>query len=82
MQVVILAGGMGVRMRGYAPSLPKALIPINDRPFIHYQMSLLGESGMKDILICIGHLGPLIEEYVEDGSRWNVNVRYSREDPV
>jgi MurNAc alpha-1-phosphate uridylyltransferase len=81
MQVVILAGGTGTRMHTHAPALPKALIPVCDRPFIEYQLDLLAVQGLNDILICSGHLGNLIENHVGDGRKWQVHVRYSRENP-
>jgi len=81
MQVVILAGGIGSRMHNHAPALPKALIPVCNRPFIEYQLDLLATQGLNDILICSGHLGNLIENHIGNGLKWQVNVRYSRENP-
>ena len=81
MQVVILAGGLGSRMRSHAPDLPKALIPISNRPFIEYQLDLLAAQGLKDVLICAGYLGGLIEDHVGNGRKWQVDVQYSHETP-
>ena len=82
MQVVILAGGAGTRMSDEAPGVPKALIPVNGRPFIEHQFHLLASQGMTDVLLCVGHLGEMIVDHVGDGSHWGVSVLYSREDPA
>ena len=68
-------------MRSQAPAVPKSLIEVNDRPFIEYQFNLLAAQGLKDILLCTGHRGHLIEKHVGDGRQWRVAVCYSREDP-
>ncbi len=81
MQVVILAGGVGSRMKDEAPGVPKALIPVNGRPFIEHQFHLLASQGMTDVLLCVGYLGDMIADHVGDGSHWGVNVLYSHEDP-
>lgn len=81
MQVVVLAGGLGTRLQGLAPNLPKALVPVAGRPFIEHQFDLLRAHGLRNILLCIGAKGHLIEEHVGDGQRFGVNVLYSREDP-
>ena len=79
MQVVILAGGLGTRLRSLAPNIPKALVPVGGRPFVYHQLDLLKQQGFSDVLMCIGHLGEQIEEELGDGSRLGMCVRYSRE---
>ncbi|MDA0990069.1 MAG: NTP transferase domain-containing protein [Verrucomicrobia bacterium] len=82
MQVVIIAGGLGTRIQGVAGGVPKSLVPVNGRPFAEYQLELLAEGGISDVLFCIGHLGDAIEAHVGDGSAWGVRVQYVREDPT
>lgn len=79
MQCVILAGGLGTRMRPFTDERPKALIPVGGSPFAALQLSLLAKQGVTDVVYAIGHLGDQIVDFVGDGSRWNVSVRYSRE---
>lgn len=82
MQVVILAGGMGTRVATVAGGVPKALLPVAGAPFIEHQFALLRRSGLRDVLLCIGHLGDQLRRHVGDGSRWGMAVRYSEEDPA
>lgn len=82
MQVVILAGGLGTRLRSLTPDLPKALVPVAGRPFVDHQLDLLRAQGLSDVLVCVGHRGDQIETHVGDGARFGLRVRYAREDPA
>ena len=79
-QVVILAGGLGTRVSHLWPGKPKALIPIAGQPFIDHQLRLLSANGLHRIMLCIGFGAEEVEEYVGDGTRWGMEVTYSRED--
>jgi NDP-sugar pyrophosphorylase family protein len=79
MQCVILAGGPGTRLWPMTQALPKALIPINGRPFADYQLAWLSRQGITDVVYCIGYLGAQIREAVGDGSRFGLAVRYADE---
>jgi N-acetyl-alpha-D-muramate 1-phosphate uridylyltransferase len=80
--VVILAGGLATRLYPKTLQLPKSLIEINGVPFIHHQMMLLHEKGVTEVVLCVGHFGTMIEEYVGDGSRFGLTVRYSYDGDV
>lgn len=79
MQMVILAGGLGTRMRPLTRKLPKALIPVDGKPFLQYQIELLREQGISDIVVCIGHLGEKVKQHFNDGHDLGVSIRYSAE---
>ena len=81
LQVVILTGGLGTRARDISQHLPKSLIKIASRPFIDYQFDLLNKYNLKDILLCTGHHSNQIKEYVGDGRRFGMDVKYSIEEP-
>lgn len=81
MQTVILSGGLGTRIRSVFTDIPKALIPLAGRPFVDHQLSLLRRNGITDVIMCVGHLGNQIVDFVDDGSRWDLKVRYSFDDP-
>jgi NDP-sugar pyrophosphorylase family protein len=81
MQTVILAGGLGTRLRSVAPDIPKALVTVAGRPFIEHQFALLRKHGLTRILLCVGHLGEMIVQHVGDGAAFGMQVRYSHENP-
>ena len=79
MQCVILAGGLGTRLRPLTRSLPKALVPINGRPFVDYQLAWLAKQSIEEVVFCIGHLGCQLAEHVGNGARFGLMVQYSDE---
>jgi len=80
MQAVILAGGLGTRLRPLTHKVPKPMVPILGRPFLWYQLSSLKKQGFKNIVFLIGYLGEQIRDYFQDGSCLDLNIQYSRED--
>jgi len=82
MQAVILAGGLGTRLKTVAGDLPKALVLVSGRPFIEHQLELLRKNGFDDVLLCIGYKGEMIEEHLGDGAAFGLKVSYSRESPA
>lgn len=82
LQCVILAGGLGTRLRAVDPTRPKALMPVAGRPFIEHQFELLQKGGVRDVLLCIGFQGDQIEAHVGNGSRFGLHVDYAHEDPA
>jgi NDP-sugar pyrophosphorylase family protein len=75
--VAILAGGLATRLRPVTEKVPKALLPIAGRPFVHWQLGLLAQQGVTEVVLCAGHLGEQIQAAVGDGSGFGVTVRYS-----
>ena len=63
MQCVILAGGLGTRMRPLTDTCPKTLLPVRGRPFAHHQLHWLAAQGVSEVVYCIGHRGDLIRRY-------------------
>ncbi len=76
MQCVILAGGLGTRMRPLTTTLPKTLIPVADKPFAYYQLHWLAAHGITSVVYSIAVLGNMIRDYVGDGSRWGLPASY------
>ena len=79
--MAILAGGLGRRIDPFTRSTPKAIIEVAGKPFVFHQIELLQRHGFGRIVLCVGHLGGLIEETVGDGTRWGLDVRYSYDGP-
>ncbi len=77
MQMVILSGGLATRMRPLTLKLPKSMLQIKGRPFLEYQLELLKEYEIKDILLCVGYKGELIKDHFGDGRKFGVNLSYS-----
>jgi histidinol-phosphate phosphatase family protein len=74
-QVVILAGGMGTRLREITGDLPKPLAPIAGSTLLGRQLDLIAASSLKDVVILSGYRADLIAEYCGDGSRWGLGIR-------
>lgn len=79
MKVVIIAGGKGTRIASVSSDIPKAMIPVNGKPIIEYQIELAKRYGFTEFLFIIGHLGEHISRYFGDGSRWDVTIDYFQE---
>jgi MurNAc alpha-1-phosphate uridylyltransferase len=76
-QVVILAGGLATRLRPMTETIPKSLVDVNGKPFIAHQLQLLQQQGIRDIVLCVGHLGEQIIHAIGDGKNYGVNIVYS-----
>lgn len=61
--IAILAGGLGTRLGHLTASTPKAMLPVNGRPFLAHQIEYLRQQGLRRIVICAGHLGSKIADY-------------------
>ena len=75
--VVILAGGMATRLFPLTTHTPKSMIEILGKPFIHWQLELLSKSGIREVVLCLGKMALAIQNYVGDGARYGINVKYS-----
>lgn len=74
--IVLLSGGLATRMREYTEKIPKAMIDVAGKPFIHRQLTLLKQQGIEHVMLCVGHLGESIEAYAGDGSRYGLHLTY------
>lgn len=79
MQSLILAGGLGTRLRKTVGNRPKSMALIRGRPFLEYLVWQLKKYGLREIVLCIGYLGSQIKEYFGNGRKWGVSIRYSQE---
>jgi NDP-mannose synthase len=79
-RAVILAGGLGTRLRPYTTVLPKPLMPVGDRPILDIVVRQLARAEFERITIATGYLGELIEAFFGDGSRHGIPIDYFRED--
>lgn len=77
--VAILAGGLATRLGSKAMDTPKSMMKILGKPFIDYQLRNLSNQGVSDVVVCLGHMGSQIEDFVEDGSKFDIKVQYSHD---
>jgi NDP-sugar pyrophosphorylase family protein len=75
--VAILAGGLATRLGTLTERIPKSLIPIAGEPFVAHQLRLLRRSGIQLVILCVGHLGEMIEQVVGDGRGFGMKIEYS-----
>jgi NDP-sugar pyrophosphorylase family protein len=74
--VAILAGGLATRLRPLTETIPKALIEVAGAPFVDHQLGLLKRNGYRDVVLCVGYLGEMLQRHVGNGARFGLNVRY------
>jgi NDP-sugar pyrophosphorylase family protein len=79
-RAVILAGGLGTRLRPYTTVLPKPLMPVGDRPILDIVVRQLAHAEFDRITIATGYLAELIEAFFGDGSRYGIPIDYFREE--
>lgn len=79
MQLVIIAGGKGTRLKERLGDLPKPMVEVGGKPLLEHQILLARQHGITDILLLTGYGAHYIEQRFGDGSRWGVHIRYHRE---
>ncbi|MBX9950851.1 MAG: NTP transferase domain-containing protein [Candidatus Obscuribacterales bacterium] len=77
--VLILAGGRGTRLGEIAKDNPKSMIEVGGKPFIAHQLDLLKREGASEAILLLGHMSDKIEQFVGNGERFGVKVRYSHD---
>lgn len=77
---MVLAAGLGTRLRPLTARLPKCLVPVGGRPMIEYALLLLRHYGIHEIIVNIHHLGRQVEAHLEDGRHLGLEISYSREE--
>jgi len=77
-KAVILAGGMGTRLRPYTYFVPKPMLPLGDKPLLEHLILWLKENDVKEIILSVSYLHKIIESHFRDGSEWNVRISYVR----
>ena len=82
MQAIILAGGLGTRLRSVVSDRPKPMALVEGKPFLEYVLQGLKKSGIDDIIFAVGYKGGMVEEYFGDGSRFGIRARYAYEEEL
>ena len=80
MKAVILAGGLGTRMKPFTDVIPKPLLPIGDKALLEIQIEYLKSHGFTEIFLSTYYKSEYIRNFFGDGSRYGVNLSFVRED--
>ena len=77
--VILMAGGLGSRLRPLTRDCPKPLLKVGEKPLLETMIQKFGESGFRKIFLSVNYKSKMIEEYFRDGSDWNVEIEYLKE---
>jgi len=80
MRAVVLAGGLGNRLKPLTIVIPKPLVPVGQYSIIEILARQLAAQGFDRITISVGHLASLVEAFCGNGERWGITIDYLRED--
>src|SRR6266852_2145532 len=79
MKALILAGGLGTRLRPLTFSIPKPLLPIGETPILQIIIEQMKTAGIEEIILATGYQAELIRTFCGDGSKFGVNISYVHE---
>jgi mannose-1-phosphate guanylyltransferase len=82
LKAVVLAGGLGSRLRPLTYVMPKAMLPVGNKPILEHVIQFLKMYDVTEIIVATGYLGRFIEEYFRDGSKWGVSLSYAEARPL
>lgn len=80
MKAVILAGGLGTRLRPFTEAIPKPLLPVGEKSVMEIQIERLRDYGFDEIYLATNYKSQYIENYFGDGSRYGVKLTISKEE--
>ena len=80
MKAIILAGGLGERLRPLTDNIPKPLLPIKGKPIIEHAIDNFKKYGIKDIILSVGFKADKIKEYFGNGRKLGVKISYCVEE--
>lgn len=78
--MVIMAGGKGMRLRPYTEHCPKPMLPVGGKPMLEHIIERARAEGFQRFVLAVHYLGHMVEDYFGNGSRWQVNIEYLREE--
>lgn len=78
-EAIVLAGGLGTRLRSEVADRPKVLAEVNGKPFLHYVLKYLNSQGLQDVVLSVGYMGEMVEEVFGDSFE-ELNLMYCYEE--
>jgi NDP-sugar pyrophosphorylase family protein len=82
MKAMLLAAGLGTRLRPLTDNFPKCMVPIAGKPVLEYNLEWLRRYGIHEVLINLHYLPHVVKDYFGDGSNWGMKITYSLEKEV
>jgi len=76
-KAVILAGGLGTRLKPLTNNKPKPMLPVGEKPILEHLVDWTKKSGVKSIVLCVSYLKKSIEDYFQDGEKFGVKIEYA-----
>ncbi len=80
MKAIIIAGGMGTRLRPLTYNIPKAIVPLANKPFVFHQIELLRKFGVTEVILNLHYLSDNIKNIFDDGKKLGVKIDFSIEE--
>ncbi|MGC9386988.1 MAG: nucleotidyltransferase family protein [Hydrogenovibrio sp.] len=77
--VVLMLGGLGMRLRPLTETVPKPMLPVGNQPILETIVKHIAEQGFTDFYFCINYLGEKIRQYFGDGKKWGIQITYIEE---
>lgn len=77
--VIIMAGGLGTRLKDLTEEIPKPMLKVGQDPILHHIINNFKQYGYNDILMSLNYKGEIIENYFQDGAAYGVKIKYIRE---
>ena len=77
MKAVILAGGLGTRLRPLTDNKPKPMLPVGEKPILEHLVNWVKNNGIKSIVLCVSYLRKSIEDYFQDGKKFGIKIEYA-----
>jgi len=77
MKAVILAGGLGKRLRPLTNNKPKPMMPLGGKPILVHVINWIKKNDIKEIVLCVSYLHKTIEDYFGDGKKFGVKIEYA-----
>tara|TARA_B100000686_G_scaffold5486_1_gene5532 strand:+ start:2010 stop:2702 length:693 start_codon:yes stop_codon:yes gene_type:complete len=77
MKAIILAGGLGTRLRPYTNSLPKPMLPLGGKPILEHLIHWVKKNGITEIILCVSYKRKKIENYFKNGKKFDVKIEYA-----
>jgi len=78
--VVVMAGGLGTRLRPITDDCPKPLVEVEGVPILETLLEQLAEQGFRRVYLSVNYKARMIEEHFEEGAEWGVQIEYLREE--